>query len=125
DWHQLDATPAQLAAETADIFAELLPTRLQPMPGLLPLLDALERAGIPKGVATSSGRDFVTRVLDQARLRPRFNFVLASEDIEHGKPAPDVYLLPAQRHGVAPAEMLVLEDSHIGCQAAVAADAYA
>jgi HAD superfamily hydrolase (TIGR01509 family) len=125
DWHQLDVTPAQLAAETAEIFSDLLPTRLQPMPGLLALLDSLERAGISKGVATSSGRDFVTGVLDQARLRARFNFVLASEDIEHGKPAPDVYLLAAERHGVAPAEMLVLEDSHIGCQAAVAAGAYA
>jgi len=124
DWHQLDATPEQLAAESADIFANLLPRRLQPMPGLVDLLAALEAAGIPKGVATSSGRDFVWRVLDQFQLRPRLAFVLTSEDIEHGKPAPDVYLLAARRHGVAPPEMLVLEDSHIGCQAAVAAGAY-
>jgi HAD superfamily hydrolase (TIGR01509 family) len=125
DWHKLDATPAQLAAESADIFAELLPHRLQPMRGLLDLLAALEAAGIPKGVATSSGRDFVWRVLDQFNLRPRMAFVLTGEDIEHGKPAPDVYLLAASRHGVAPPEMLVLEDSHIGCQAAVASGAYA
>jgi HAD superfamily hydrolase (TIGR01509 family) len=125
DWHQLDATPAQLAAESAEIFAELLPRRLQPMPGLLDLLGALEAAGIPKAVATSSGREFVDRVLDLSQLRSRFRFVLTSEDIEHGKPAPDVYLLAAQRHGVAPQAMLVLEDSQIGCQAAVAAQTYA
>jgi HAD superfamily hydrolase (TIGR01509 family) len=95
------------------------------MPGLLELLAALEAAGIPKGIATSSGRDFVTRVLGQFNLAPRFAFVIAGEDIEHGKPAPDVYLLAAQRHGVRPEEMLVLEDSQIGCQAAVAAGTYA
>jgi HAD superfamily hydrolase (TIGR01509 family) len=124
DWHKLDATPAQLAAESADIFAALLPHRLEPMRGLLDLFAALEAAGIPKGVATSSGPDFVWRVLDQFNLRPRLAFVLTSEDIEHGKPAPDVYLLAARRHGVTLAEMLVLEDSHIGCQAAVASGAY-
>ncbi|HEX6960406.1 MAG TPA: HAD family hydrolase, partial [Lacipirellula sp.] len=47
-----------------------------------------------------------------------------SEDIEHGKPEPDVYLLAATRHGLKASEMMVLEDSQIGCQAAVAAGAY-
>jgi beta-phosphoglucomutase-like phosphatase (HAD superfamily) len=58
-------------------------------------------------------------------LEPRFKFILTSEDIEHGKPAPDVYLLAAQKHGVTPAEMMILEDSQIGTQAAVASGAYA
>jgi HAD superfamily hydrolase (TIGR01509 family) len=122
--HQLDATPEQLAAETAEIFGGILPGRLAPMPGLLDLLAALEAVHIPKGIATSSGRAFVERVLGVFNLRPRFDFVLASEDIEHGKPEPDVYLLAAERHHVDPAAMMVLEDSQIGCQAAVAAGAY-
>lgn len=123
--HELDATPEQLAAETAEIFGGILPQRLAPMPGLLDLLAALEAADIPKGIATSSGRAFVDRVLGVFHLAPRFAFVLASEDIEHGKPAPDVYLLAAQRHGVPPAAMMVLEDSGIGSAAAVAAGTYA
>jgi HAD superfamily hydrolase (TIGR01509 family) len=125
DHHQLDATPEQLAAETAEIFGGLLPHRLTPMPGLLDLLAALEASHVPKGIATSSGRAFVEKVLGAFHLKPRFSFVLTSEDIEHGKPEPDVYLLAADRHGVAPAEMMVLEDSHIGCAAAVASQAYA
>jgi HAD superfamily hydrolase (TIGR01509 family) len=123
--HQLDATPEQLAAETAEIFGGILPGRLAPMPGLLDLLAALEASDIPKAIATSSGRAFVETVLGVFDLKPRFIFVLTSEDIEHGKPEPDVYLLAAQRHGVEPAAMMVLEDSQIGCQAAVAAGAYA
>lgn len=125
DWHRLDATPEELAAETAEIFTEILPMRLAPMPGLLDLLDALDSAGIPKAIATSSGRAFVTNVLNQFQLHSRFAFVLTGEDIEHGKPAPDVYLLAADRHGVAPREMMVLEDSQIGCAAAVAAETFA
>jgi HAD superfamily hydrolase (TIGR01509 family) len=123
--HQLDETPEQLAAESAEIFGGLLPHRLAPMKGLLDLLAALEAAHIPKGIATSSGRGFVDHVLGVFNLAPRFSFILTSEDIEHGKPAPDVYLLAARRHDVPPAEMMVLEDSHIGCQAAVAAGTYA
>jgi HAD superfamily hydrolase (TIGR01509 family) len=123
--HQLDATPEQLAAETAEIFGGILPHRLEPMAGLLELLATLEAAGIPKGIATSSGRAFVNQVLGVFNMAPRFSFVLASEDIEHGKPAPDVYLLAAERHGVSPTEMMVLEDSHLGSQSAVAAQAYA
>src|SRR4051812_48178332 len=83
--HQLDATPEQLAAETAEIFGGILPHRLQPMPGLLDLLSALEAARIPKGIATSSGRAFVDLVLGVFNLAPRFSFVLAIEDIQHGK----------------------------------------
>jgi HAD superfamily hydrolase (TIGR01509 family) len=124
DWHQLTETPEELAMESAEIFADLLPRRLQPMPGLLELLAALEAAGLPKGIATSSSRTFVRNVLGFFDLEPRFEFVLASEDIEHGKPAPDVYQLAAQRHGIDTTSMMVLEDSQIGCRAAVAAGAY-
>jgi HAD superfamily hydrolase (TIGR01509 family) len=124
DWHQLEATPAELAAESAEIFVDLLPTRLQPMPGLLTLLDALEAANIPKAIATSSSRPFLEKALSLFHLEPRFAFTLTAEDIEHGKPAPDIYLLAAERHGVAPGAMMVLEDSQNGCQSAVAAGAY-
>jgi HAD superfamily hydrolase (TIGR01509 family) len=124
DWHQLDATVEQLAAESAAIFADLLPARLEMMPGLAELLAALEAEDMPKGIATSSGREFTTLALSQFGLEPRFQFVLTGENIEHGKPAPDVYWLAAERHGVTPAEMMVLEDSQIGCQSAVAAGAF-
>ncbi len=124
-WHGLDDTPEQLARESAEIFVHLLPARLQPMPGLVTLLAALETAGIPKAIATSSSRAFVDRALDLFQFGPRFAFIIAAEDVEHGKPAPDIYVLAAARHGVAPSEMMVLEDSQNGCAAAVAAGAYA
>lgn len=125
DWHDLDDTPDQLAAESMEIMFRLLPDQLEPMPGLLDLLSNLETANIPKAIATSSSRAFVERVLGLFDLGKRFSFVLTAEDIANGKPAPDVYLLAAEKHDVAPSQTMVLEDSQIGCQAAVAADTFA
>ena len=125
DTHTLKATVEELLAETDAIFPEILRTRLAPMPGLVELLAALEARQIPKGIATSSRRSFVDRVLGQFGLHARFSPILTSEDITHGKPHPEIYLLAAQRLGLPPREMLVLEDSQNGCRAAVAAGAIA
>src|SRR5581483_446563 len=58
DWHGLDATVEELAAESDEVFAGILPDRLEVMPGLLELLDTLERRSIPKAIATSIRRAF-------------------------------------------------------------------
>mgnify|MGYP002623696109 FL=1 len=125
DFHGLEASVDQLQSETDEIFSKLLPERLQPMPGLLDLLGALEGARIPKAIATSSRRKFVDSALAMFDLAPRFEFVLSSEDVVKGKPHPEVYLAAATRLEVAPEAMMVLEDSQNGCAAAVAAGAFA
>ncbi|MFO0424336.1 MAG: HAD family hydrolase [Planctomycetia bacterium] len=123
DWHGLDDTIETLAAETREIFAGLLDTRLEPMPGAVSLVDVLERSGVPRGVATSSGPDFAHDVLGRVGLLERFSFVLTAADVTHGKPHPEIYQSAARRLGINVAHMLVLEDSANGCKAAVAAGA--
>ncbi len=113
-----------LAAESNRIFLEILDGRLQPMPGLMKLLDALERAGIPKAIGTSSCRELLEACLKPFDLAGRFQFILTAEDVTQGKPHPEIYLTAARRFGIAPAEMMVLEDSANGCRAAAAAGAY-
>lgn len=125
DWHRLDATVEQLSAETEQIFGGILDTRLALMPGLASLLDALEAAEVPKAIATSSGRRFVTNVLGRFDLEPRFRFILTAEDVLEGKPHPEIYLKAAARFDLPPAKVLVLEDSQNGCRAAAAAGAIA
>ena len=71
DWHQLVDTVEQLATESDEVFAGILGERLETMPGLLQLLDALERAAVPKAIATSSRRAFVTDVLSRFDLPRR------------------------------------------------------
>ena len=114
----------ELAVETDEILYELLPTRLDVMPGVWRLLNRLEELGIPKCVATSSSRTFATTALGIAKVYERMDFVLPAADVPFGKPAPDIYLASAAKMGVEPEEMLVLEDSPTGTKAGVAAGAY-
>lgn len=125
DYHRLQDTVETLAQESAEIFPAILDERLAFMPGVPQLLAALEGSGIPKAVATSSGRRFTTDVLGRFDLEPRFAFLLTAEDVVEGKPHPEIYLKAAARFGLDPSQIVVFEDSQNGCRAAVAAGAVA
>lgn len=116
--------PAELLAESRVIFHELLDTKLQPMPGLFELLDLIETNGLPKGVATSSPRDYLDDIFGRFDLAPRFPLQLTAESVTHGKPNPEIYLKAAEQLGVRPHEMLVLEDTQTGTRAGAAAGAF-
>lgn len=90
-------------------------------PGLVALLDWLQAQRLPRAVATSTERSLALRKLRTAGLLDRFDAVCSASEVASPKPAPDVYLLAAQRLGVAPAQCLVLEDSPTGVRAALAA----
>ena len=119
----LDDSTEALASECEEIFVDLLPSRIEKMPGLETLLSLLEKNDIPKAIATSSRLQFAERALGIFHLQPRFQFVLTSESVDRGKPHPEVYLTAAQRLNVQPENMLVLEDSIHGSNAAIAAGA--
>jgi HAD superfamily hydrolase (TIGR01509 family) len=89
--------------------------------GVVELLDYLDVAGIPRAVATSSGRPTVARTLGPHDLPRRFQAIVAAGDYARGKPNPDPFLTAAARLGVDPAACLALEDSHNGVRAAHAA----
>ena len=114
----------ELQTESEDLFMQFLDDGYSTMPGLYELLELLEQHNIPKGICTSSTNRTVTEVLRRKEMRQRFEFVLTAEDITQGKPDPEIYLKAAARFGIAPSEMLVLEDSTAGCQAALSAGAF-
>jgi HAD superfamily hydrolase (TIGR01509 family) len=114
----------ELAAESSRLFYEVLGQEPAPlMPGVRTLLERLEQTGIPKAIATSSSTRYVERILTPHRLRDHFAFVLTCDDVQLGKPFPEVYEKAAARFGHAPAEMVVLEDSPNGLRAAKGAGA--
>ena len=112
-----------LSGESEAIFADLLEDQICMMPGLIELLSMLESRSIPKVVATSSNAPFAERVLGFFDLQPRFEFILTSADVENGKPHPDIYQLACKKLNQSTNDVLVLEDSLIGSQAAIAAGA--
>lgn len=75
----------------------------------------------PMAVASGGPRDIVRRSLELSGLLPLFNAVVSADDVVHGKPAPDMFLLAAKLIGVEPSRCLVFEDAEPGIQAALAA----
>jgi beta-phosphoglucomutase-like phosphatase (HAD superfamily) len=75
----------------------------------------------PLGLASSSNRELIDVALDQAGLAPYFAATVSSEEVAHGKPAPDVYLEAARRLDVDPRRCSAVEDSHGGIRSAKAA----
>jgi HAD superfamily hydrolase (TIGR01509 family) len=92
---------------------------LEHKPGLLELLDALERLHIPKAVATSTVR--AEALVSLGSLFARFGALAAGDEVHNGKPAPDIFLLAAERLNADPTRCLALEDSEAGAIAATAA----
>jgi HAD superfamily hydrolase (TIGR01509 family) len=91
---------------------------------LLPgAVDAVRRlaARWPLGLASSANRPVIDAVLERAGLRESFKVTVSGEEVERGKPAPDVYLEAARRLGVEPAAAAAVEDSSNGLRSAAAA----
>lgn len=89
--------------------------------GVQALLQRLHARGVPCAVASSTRREEVERRLTLVGLRSFFDALVGGDEVEHGKPAPDIFLLAAERLGVAPAQCLVFEDAEPGAHGAVAA----
>ena len=75
----------------------------------------------PLGLASSSNRPIIDLVLERAGVRACFAAVVSSEEVAHGKPAPDVYLAAARELDVDPKDCAAIEDSTNGIKSAVAA----
>ncbi|MDR2176760.1 MAG: HAD family phosphatase [Treponema sp.] len=91
-------------------------------PGLPVIMDKLKQLALPFGLATSSARKSALWKLEKARLPPeRFTVLVCGDDVERGKPAPDIFLLTAKLLGTAPSDCLGLEDSPAGLSALAAA----
>jgi len=101
-----------------ELFA-LLDAELRPFQDALEAVRDLRADGVPLAVASSSPRDRLDRTLAGAGLS--FGVTVAGDEVEHGKPAPDMFLEAAARLGVAPERCVVVEDSAPGVAAGRAA----
>jgi HAD superfamily hydrolase (TIGR01509 family) len=91
------------------------------MSGVEHLLPTLRTAGYPLAIATASDRAWVNRWLGYFKLASYFQTIATGDDVRHNKPAPDVFLLAADRLGIRPDRCLVFEDSMAGACAAKSA----
>jgi beta-phosphoglucomutase family hydrolase len=127
-WAQLKAEhalpqpiPELVNLERDAMYRALLQASLTPMEGLIPLLDDLQRRGIRLAIASSSAHRIINTILEKTGVRAYFAAIASGEDVAHGKPAPDIFLLAAARLGVAPQDCTVIEDAAAGVRGAKAA----
>jgi beta-phosphoglucomutase-like phosphatase (HAD superfamily) len=90
---------------------------------IAPVVEFARRAALSRPVSIASGgtRDVVSSTLGKTGLDSLFKIVVTADDVAHGKPAPDMFLLAASRMGVEPSSCLVFEDGEPGLRAAEAA----
>jgi beta-phosphoglucomutase family hydrolase len=118
-WAKNPEEITKLAMRKETIYRELVRQRgVQILPGARELLAALRHEGIPCGIGSSTPRQNLEAIFVATGLGEFFDAVACGDDVSNGKPAPDVFLLAAQKLSLAPADCLVIEDAHAGIEAA-------
>jgi HAD superfamily hydrolase (TIGR01509 family) len=95
-----------------------LTAELAPLPGIREYVAEALRLGLRVAIASNSSRAWVVGNLERLGLGERWDCISCREDVEHGKPSPDLYLRVVERLGVAPAQVVAFEDSPTGVEAA-------
>ncbi|KAJ6850881.1 uncharacterized protein M6B38_262065 [Iris pallida] len=96
----------------------------KPLPGVNRLLSHLHNRGVPLALASNSVKKHIEmKISHQQGWKEIFSVVLGGDEVNHGKPAPDIFLEAAKRLGVDPSNCLVIEDSPVGVRAAKASGA--
>lgn len=103
------------------VFRALAANRLHPLPGLLDLMDAADRAGLPMAAVTNAPRLNAEMMLGALGLTHRFRAVVIGDEVECGKPDPLPYVEGARRIGADPALSVAFEDSRAGIASATGA----
>jgi HAD superfamily hydrolase (TIGR01509 family) len=121
--HEDAGVPDEPEAINRDVVRLMLEAYRRELPLLPGAVEAVRRvaAAFPLALASSSNREVFEAVLELAGLRDCFRATVSSEEVDRGKPAPDVYLEAARRLCVAPESCAAVEDSHAGIRSAKSA----
>ncbi len=116
-----EAFVRKIEREKEGLYQELFGPQMRPTPGLIELLTALNETGVPCAAASNSPVSNVDFVLDGLEIRPFFSVVFCRDDVNVGKPHPELFLRAAAGLDLVPECCLVFEDSASGFIAARAA----
>ena len=121
--HEVIGLPEPPEEINREVVRRMLERYSEHLPLIDGAVDAAKRlaAHWPLGLASSSNRELIDHVLQLSGLAPYFEVTVSSEEVERGKPAPDVYLEAAHRLGVEPSRSVAIEDSASGIRSAHAA----
>jgi beta-phosphoglucomutase family hydrolase len=116
--HLQDHEVSVLNQEKESVYRELYAPHRKTVAGFEQLIAQAKARGVALAVATAAPNANIEFTLDGLDLRRHFDTVAGAADVARGKPNPDVFLLAAERCGVAPADCIVFEDAPLGVEAA-------
>jgi beta-phosphoglucomutase-like phosphatase (HAD superfamily) len=127
-WSRDPAEITRLSLRKEVLYREVIRERgIEPLPGVRPFLESLSEAGIPRVIGSSTHRLNITASLKLLGLDGFFSrpgstepLIVSAEDVDRGKPDPQVFLLAAARIGMPPERCVVFEDAPMGVEAALA-----
>lgn len=121
DKYPLPITAEELVKRKQTVFRRLFSQAIIPQLGLMDLLEKLQDRKYKIGIASSSALEEIEFVVNGLKINKHIDVYCSAEQVQKGKPAPDVYLLAAQKLAVQPQNCLVLEDAPNGVRAGKAA----
>ncbi len=113
---------ARIADEKEQAFREIVRRHVPLAPGTIELLTGLREQGVKLAVGSSGPKENVELILGAGNIRQYFDAVVHGGDVKRGKPAPDVFMLAAERLAIPARSCAVIEDAPAGIRAAVAAE---
>jgi beta-phosphoglucomutase len=109
---------AQLGDRKEVLYREAARSGVELLPGVRPLLEELHQAGFRQAIGSSAPRANLDLILELTGIASLLQAIVGSEETQRGKPDPQVFLVAAQRLGIAPERCVVVEDAVAGVQAA-------
>ena len=118
----LSESVPELIKISVDTMREVFSSReLKPIEGIPELLSFVKNIGVHTGVASSTSHELIELILRRLGIFGMFDRIVSGEDVEFGKPAPDVYLRSAEVFGLSPGDCVAIEDSAAGMKSAKSA----
>ncbi len=108
----------QIGERKEALYRQMYAPHLRLLPGLDAFLDWTKGHGMPCAVATAGNTHNINFTVDGLSIRSYFQAFVGGDDVTHGKPHPEVFLLAAKELGITPEKCLVFEDSPAGAEAA-------
>jgi len=117
--YNLEISPEKMKEIKNNNFQNIAPGKVKIFPQIKKLLNLFTKLQLPMSIATGNTYHIVKKLLKEKNLSGCFKHIITAEDVTKGKPAPDIFLETASRMNINPENILVLEDSEYGVEAAI------
>lgn len=106
------------ATRKEQYYREMVKDKLKPLPGVKRIIQELKSYGFKLAVGSSGPRENVELLINTLKLKEDFDVLISAAEVKNGKPAPDVFLISAEKLKIEPKNCLVIEDAPVGIEAA-------